>query len=45
MGKLNFASKFCPSYNRLSKPIKALMSHTGEAKWTSKHTAALNQLL
>ena len=45
MGKLNFASKFCPQYNKLSKPLKALMSHQGGATWTAQHTDSLNALL
>lgn len=45
MGKLNFASKFCPGYNKLSRPLKTLMSHQGDATWTAKHTECLNGLL
>lgn len=45
MGKLNFASKFIPGYNRLSKPLKQLMSHAGGDQWTAEHTASLNALL
>ncbi len=45
MGKLNFAAKFCPQYNKLSRPLKQLMSHQGESTWTEQHTACLNGLL
>lgn len=45
MGKLNFAARFVPGYNRLSKPLKELMSHTGGNEWTARHTEALNSLL
>ena len=45
LGKLNFASKFLPNYQRLVRPLKALLSKHSDHKWTQEHTAALNQLL
>ncbi len=45
VGKLNFAAPFIPNYKKLVRPIEALLSRKGTAKWTSKCTDALNQLV
>jgi len=42
-GKLEYASRFIPGYDRLVRPIRALMRKDG-GNWCEEHTQALNAL-
>lgn len=45
LGKLNWASKFCPHHWKVARPLKQLLRKESDGEWTADCTAALNHLL